>query len=301
MRILLIGGAGFLGSQLLPVLAKNKKDRIQVFGTTRRSDPSQFLRKPNIEPHITGTINSSTDIMRVMEKFKPDVVVHLAAYNTRPENFGNFRTCAETNYLGTANVAHAILSLKQKPKKLIFASSLAASDPQSHFGIAKRAAEDLLLTTFGRVPELGVEVVILRFAEIYGSSPTHSTFSMVNWLTDQMLLNRNLSLCGVKEQWDFLHISDAVQACKLAIEGSPKEKVLDICTGELIPLKELIQQIKDLAGYKGQFHFFEDPRIPILTYKGDPELAREALGFSAAADFSTELSNLVKKRRKVLA
>jgi ADP-L-glycero-D-manno-heptose 6-epimerase len=298
MRILVIGGAGFLGSELVLTLAKNKKNLIQVMDTFTHGFPkNSVLRKNILQPFVASIINSA-DVARVIESFKPDVLYHFAAYNSRPETFGNFRTCAEINYVGTASVTHAVLSVSNRPRKIIFASSLAAAEPQSHYGISKRAAEDLLLTTFGRFTELNVHVPILRFAEIYGTSTVHSSNSMVNFLVDSILSGTNVAVYSPNEQIDCLHISDAVNASILALEKD-FTALVDIGSGKGIAIKDIISKIRKLEDYSGQIKFLESSKVPIRTMIADTKAAQDLLGFTAKSDFDQELTSLIRKRKKV--
>lgn len=299
MRILVFGGAGFLGSELVNELAKVRSNQIQVVDSFTHGFPKKPRRKKNIELPVVASITNFRDVLRVMERFRPDTVFHLAAFNSRPETFDNFRLCAEVNYVGTANVVHAITALRERPKQLVFASTLAAAEPQSHFGISKRAAEELILTTFARFEELGVQATVLRFAEIYGPSAAYTSTSLVNFFVDNMLLGHDLAVYSVKEQLDCLHITDAVQACISAakVEGVFR---LEVGTGQGVPILDLVNKVKQLTGYKGQLRFLEDKRVPIRSVIANPEPAKEKLGFIAQAGFEESLQELVKKRKKVL-
>ena len=300
MKVLVIGGAGFLGTRLVEVLSKNRNHQVLVFDTFSKGFPTNPLKKKNILPPVNGNIRNYYDILRCMEKFVPDVVYHLAAPPARPETFGNFRECAEINYLGTANVAQACMSVSPRPWKLVFASSLAAIDPVSHHGISKRAAEDLLESIFSRFPELGVKVAVLRFAEIYGDSPSYTSTALVNFLVDNMLLNNNISLHSVHEKLDNLHIDDAIQACILAMGHEEQFLRVDIGTGQGISIQELVVKLKSLTKHEGQFRYLENEKVPIRSLITDTVPAKEYLSFSATADFDKELKSLVNKRKRKL-
>jgi len=145
MRILVTGGAGFIGNPLVTSLAKDRNNTISVLDGYVHGFPKKFPTKKNIESPLAGNIRSLSHIASVLQKFKPEVIVHLAAHITRPEVLGNFKQCAEVNYIGMANLLKACMDLKERPKKIIFTSSLAAVNTKgSHFGISKRAAEELL-------------------------------------------------------------------------------------------------------------------------------------------------------------
>jgi len=299
VKILVIGGAGFLGTRLVEQLSKNRSYQILVFDTFTNGFPKNPLKKKNILPPISGSVRNYYDVLRCMERFVPDVVFHLAAPQARPETFGNFRECAEINYVGTANVAQACMSVRPHPWKLVFASSLSAGDPQSHHGISKRAAEDLLKSIFfSRLPEMGVKLGILRFGEIYGDSPSFTSPALVNFLVDNMLSGNNISLFSVNEELDNLHIDDAVRACVLAMEVEEQFFKVDIGAGKGIKIRDLVEKLKPLTKHKGKFRYLDTDKVPIKTAIADTRPAERILGFVAQADFDTELKLLVNKRKR---
>lgn len=301
MRILVTGGAGFLGSEVVPALAKVRGYEIQVMDSFSRGFPKKPPKRKNWLPPISGNVCNYYDILRTTERFRPQIVVHLAAFNSRPESFGDFRTCAQTNYLGTANVLQACLNVRNRPQKLVFASTLAAADPAMHYGVSKRAAEDLLLSILPRFQEFDMGLSILRFAEIYGNAEPYSSTCLVNFLVDHMLAGNDVALYGVTHQKDFIHLSDATRAVELAVKSEIKyPPVLDIGTGQGQIIRDVVHKIKEVTDYKGRLRFIESEKVPVRDEVANPVPASEILGFTAIADFDKELAALVSKRRKAI-
>lgn len=298
MKILVIGGAGFLGTSLVSELSKSKQHEIQVLDSFSQGFPEKPLKKKNIKPPVNGNIRNYYDVLRTMERMCPDVVVHLAAYSSRPETFGDFRTCAEINYYGTANVAKACMTVNPRPSKLIFASSLAAAEPVNHYGISKKAAEDLLESIFVRFPEMGVQLVTLRLSEIYGDGNPFTSTSLVNFLVDTMLRDQNISLFSVQQKIDCLHISDATAAFVKSVEFEGKYLKVDIGAGQGLIIKDIAHQLQELTKHKGQLRFLEDPHVVVQNLIANTISARKVLGFEAVADFEKELKSLVNKRKR---
>ncbi len=268
MRILITGGAGFLGTALVKSLAKNRKNEIQVFDSCIHGFPKFPKRLPGI---IVGKIQNYYDISRTIERFVPEVIVHLAAFNTRPEAIGELRRCAEINYVGTANLLEACIMTKEKPKKLIFASSEAARDPVFNFGISKRAAEDLIDSI---LPRTGMLPMTLRFSEIYGYSNPYSSTCLVNYLVDNMLMGNDIGVYGVNKTRDYIHISDAARAYELAINYDRPISKLDIGPGDGITGKELVDKIRKLTKFGGQLRLLGDEFYPVQDSVADPQLVQ---------------------------
>lgn len=303
MRIMVFGGAGFLGSALVDSLAKTRSNTIQVLDTFSHGFPKKPHKSKNVLPPISGSIRNYYDVLRPMERFKPEIVIHLAAFNSRPETIGDFRTCSEINYVGTANVLQACLALRNIVQRVIFASTLAAEEPVSHYGVSKRAAEDLLESVFLRFPEGSRQLITLRFAEIYGNGRPYTSTSLLNFLANGMVQNQTLGVFGVKEKIDCIHLSDAVRACELATKVKIEKNTvrLDIGTGEGIVVQDLVNKLKEASGYTGQIKFYPtNNAIPFQTLVADPKPAKEILGFEAEADLTEEIAALIKARRKAL-
>lgn len=297
MRYLITGGGGFLGSELVQELGKGKRNEVYVFDNFRATSPDK-LPKDKVKEVIVGNIKDFYSISRALERAKPDVVIHLASHITRPETLGEFRMCAEVNYLGTANLLDACLRDKCKPKKIVYASSEAVKNPTSHHGITKFASEQLLESICAIAD---IKLAILRFSEIYGESLVQSSNSLVNFLVDNMVTNKSVAVFDVTKQKDYVHISDAVRACKLAIKSSEAFLKVDIGPGEPIVTKELIEKLRGLIDFRGGFKYLEHPAIRVYDSAADPAPAKQILKFECKADFDTELLRLIKKRKKDLA
>lgn len=299
MKILVTGGAGFLGSQLVVSLAKNRSNEIVVFDnfTHGMSTTKNLPKRKNVLPPVSGNIKNYYDIFRTLDRVRPDVVVHLAALVTRPETVDNFKGCAEANYVGTANLLESCVTIKERPSRIVFASCEAARDPVSHYGISKRAAEDLLDTV---CPLAGIELAILRFSEIYGFGKTYTSKCLINFLVDGMLLGKDLAIYNVNKVRDYVHVSDAVRACELAISTKHKSLTADIGTGEGMPIKDLVGKLKSACDYKGQLKFIESDLIKVQDSVANTKWTKTMLDFECEADFDECLKELVSKRKRAL-
>ncbi len=298
MRILITGGAGFIGNPLVTSLAKDNKNTISVLDGYVHGFPKKFPTKKNIESPLSGNIRSLSHIASALQKFVPDVIIHMAAHITRPEVLGNFKECAEINYGGAANLLKACMDSKEKPKKLIFTSSLAAvNTPGSHFGITKQASEHLFASLCG---EMGISYTTMRLSEVYGVSPSPTSDSEIHFLIDNMLLNRNIIVYGPNEHRDYMHVSDAVRAIELIVRSENQVPTLDIGTGEPVITKDLVKKLCKLTKHSGKVRLLDDSRINIISYLADTALAKESFGFICEKNFDAGLKELITKRKKEL-
>ena len=298
MRILVTGGAGFIGNPLVTSLAKDRNNTISVLDGYVHGFPKKFPTKKNIESPLAGNIRSLSHVASALQKFTPDVIVHMAAHITRPESVGNFRECAEVNYLGTVNLLKACMDSTEKPKKIVFTSSLAAvNTPGSHFGIAKRASEQLLESL---CEEMGISYTTIRLSEVYGVSASPTSDSEVHFLIDNMLVGRNIVVYGPNEHRDYMHVSDAVRAIELGVRSDEQVPMVEIGTGEPVVTKNLVKKLHKLTKYSGKVRLTADPRINIVSYVADTALAKEKFGFVCEKNFEEGLKELVSKRKKEL-
>ncbi len=299
MDILVIGGGGFLGSAFVEAVAKIREVRVHTFDMFKHGFPNKLSRKKNIMRPVVGNIRDYYSVARVIDSCKPEVVVHLAAHITRPENFGESRVCAEINYLGTANIIEACINTSSRPRKIVFASCEAVRNPQANFGVSKFAAEELLRTL---ATAAGMQVAVLRFAEIYGyGKKSHTSQSMINFLVDQMVVGVDVGMFSVNKVKDHVHLSDAVRALILAsMDSATSFCRVDIGPGIPVSIEEVINKVRHSTEYVGRLEFLDHPSSRVVDSVSDPVPAQELWGFACEAQLDQELLVLVKKRRKEL-
>ena len=223
-NVLVIGGAGYIGSALIRKLLKNgykvKVLDILFFGT----DPIQeFIDNPNFSL-IRADFRKVDDLVLAMQDCGS--VIHLGGLVGDP-------ACAVDEYLTTeVNLTSTkIIGLIAKAagvKRFIFASScsvygdqngvlneLSETKPLSLYAKTKIASEKLLqdLASEDFCP------VILRFATIFGLSNRTRFDLVVNLLTAKAYEEGNMTVFGANQTRPFLHVSDAAKAISLALEA----------------------------------------------------------------------------------
>jgi len=298
-KVLITGGAGFLGTALVNKLSKSKDLEIFVIDSFTHGFPAKFPQKSNVQNPIAGNVRNFYDIYHTLDRIRPDVIYHLAAHVTRPEATGNIRLCAEVNYVGTVNLLDACTMLKDKrPSKIIFSSCESVRNPSSHMGASKRAAETVLESLCS---QMGVSVATLRFSEIYGYSSVNTSLSIVNFLIDKFLTNTNVGLPGEGIKKDHLHLDDAVKALEILLKADFKVlSQVDIGTGQPVPMENLAETLKEACKSKSLYKFTDSPYLRMVDSVADPSRAQELFGFSAQMDFAEAIKEQIKKRKKEL-
>lgn len=223
MNILVTGGAGYVGSVLLPELIK---DGHSVKCLDRFFFGDEFLSQKQFD----GKIELIRDDIRW---FKPDVlkdidlVMDLAALSNDPIGALEPEKTYQINHLGRARVGR--LSKEMGVKRYILASSASVYgqqqntvdeksvvNPITDYSKANRKAEQDVL----KLNDDNFCVTVLRFSSVYGSSPRMRFDISVNSMVLEMYRNKKIVVRGKNNSRPFIHIKDAVKAYQKTIVAS---------------------------------------------------------------------------------
>lgn len=223
-KILLTGGAGFVGSHLGDRLAK---ENYEVFAVDNLSkgDINNLTKKVNF---FKLDINSS-EFKKLLIKIKPHVIFHLAAQTSVNVSLKNPRHDLETNLISTLKLLESVQPLKVE--KIIFASSAAIfghtkklpiqeADPKqpiSFYGVSKLCSEYLLKNNYQRYK---IPYISLRLANVYGPRQDSSgEGGVVAIFSGQIIKRQPITVYGNGNQTrDFIYVADVVEAFCLALK-----------------------------------------------------------------------------------
>lgn len=216
MTILITGGAGYIGAELVYALSANKNiTKIIVYDNLSRGNYNLFLGKKingkTIE-FIQGDILDSRKVHHILKEV--DVVYHLAAKVSTPFANTDSHFFEQVNHWGTAELVYAVE--QSAVKKLIFLSSAAVygasnmtvdettpPNPNSHYAISKLRAEEHVKRLF----EKNIETVILRCGNVYGYSKSMRFDAVINKFMFEANFGKRLSINGNGRQYrTFIHI-----------------------------------------------------------------------------------------------
>ncbi|NLI92056.1 MAG: NAD-dependent epimerase/dehydratase family protein [Peptococcaceae bacterium] len=245
MKVLVTGGAGFIGSELVRQLY-NLKYKVSVL------DSLVTGKKENIPPGVTfyhGDICNKEFVFNCFSQERPDIIFHLAAQVSVPYSVRNTVTDSEVNIVGTLNILDA--AVKFRPKKIIFASSAAVYgtpeylpvdenhpvEPLAGYGVSKYGAE-LYIRLYSKL--YGLDYTILRYANVYGPGQLpDSEAGVVAIFINSLLTGITPTIFGDGEQTrDFVFVKDVAVGNILAMEKG-KNLTLNIGTGQSTSIREL--------------------------------------------------------------
>ena len=251
MKILVTGGAGFIGSHFVDELIEQGHQVVIV-------DNLSTGKRENINPNAKFYKLDISDI-RISEVFKeekPEAVFHLAAQIDIRKSIADPIEDAKTNILGGLNVLENCK--KFGIKKVIFISSGGAvygetkiiptsencsTSPNSPYGIAKLITEKYLNYYY---KNFGLPYVSLRPSNVYGSRQDPSVGGVVAIFCNKLLNNEQPIIYGDgKQTRDYVFVEDVVNAGILALEQD-KIGIFNVGTAKEISVDELFQKLQEI-------------------------------------------------------
>lgn len=300
MKVLVTGGAGFIGSHLADVLVARGDDVLVIDNLS-----SGLKENVNSKARFFELDISSPETADLLGKEKPEVIFHLAAQIDVRRSVENPVVDAQTNILGTLNLLKA--ASDTGVKKFIFSSTGGAiygeaeviptpetykPQPLAPYGLAKLTAErylDLWHKLFG------LEYVGLRYANVYGPCQALKGEAGVVALFTRKLLagEENLSIFGDGNQTrDFVYVADVVDANLKAAEFDGIG-IFNIATGKETSINSLLGEILGIIGKDVKKS--HQPLNPgeLLRSGLDASLAKKTLGWEAKVSLADGLRRTV--------
>jgi UDP-glucose 4-epimerase len=302
-RVLVTGGAGFIGSHLVKALV-NKCAVIVLDNLC--SGSLENLRKVTEGSGIKFVRGDVRDKKAVRDAIDGvDAVVHLAALIDVEASVKNPFETHDVNVNGTLNVLKE--AVRAGVKRFVFASSTAVygdvnplplkeeypPHPISPYAASKAAAEDYCLA-FNRCYGLGT--VILRYFNVYGPRQGNSAYSgVIAKFLQNALKGEPLIVYGDGEQTrDFIYVDDVVKATVLALENEKAvRETFNVSSGKPTTINELVEVVKEVARCDLKV-IYEEPRKGDVRYNyGDPAKAEKILGFKAKTSLKKGIEKIL--------
>jgi UDP-glucose 4-epimerase len=303
MRILVTGGAGFVGHHLVSrLLARGQEvNVIDDFSTGQRS------RLDLMRDRIALTEASILDPAALDEAVAGcEVIFHEAAIASVERSIAEPRMTNEVNAGGAIEVMLA--AARHHVRRVVFAGSCAVygipedlpcreshrPDPRSPYGASKLAAEHYV-HTLGELH--GVETVVLRYFNVFGpgQDPGSDYAAVVPRFVTAVLENRTPTINGRGDiSRDYIYVDNVVEANLLASRpSSPSALTCNVAGGSRKSLLELLQTICDVAGRRADPAFGPPRPGDIQHSQADISLARQALGYEVVVPFREGIARTV--------
>lgn len=300
MRVLVTGGAGFIGSHVCDAFHARGDD---VFVVDDLSQGRVDRLPPGVAFHRESVL-SEAGLSALVAAVEPELICHLAAQVDVRVSVAAPAADAAANVMGTVNVLEAA---RGAGARVIFASTGGAlygatapipspedtpATPTSPYGVAKYCAEQYV-GLYNRL--FGTAHAILRFANVYGprQGPTGEA-GVVSIFCSSAIEGKPVTIYGDGEQTrDYVYVEDCVSAF-LAAADHGKAGAWNIGTGTQVSVLELAALVARLTGSPRQ-PAFAPPRAGELMHSAlCSELARKDLGWRPGTSLADGVREVVR-------
>jgi len=313
VRVLVTGGAGFIGSWTVEALvaAGHEVSVYDSFVTGKAA----YLSKVAADVAVAhGDIRHPLALQRAVRRFKPRTIVHLAACVSVPLSLGRALRSHDDNVRGTLAVLEAARA--NGVERVVLASSAAVYGrntavpldeetplaPLSPYALHKRVGED-----YARLySELyGLDTVALRYFNVFGprQDPASPYSGVVARFADAARLGRSVIITGDGAQTrDFVYVGDVARANVAAVDaGLNGHHAINVATGRETSLLDLRAAIMDVTGYPLSYEMGPERQGDIARSCADVTRLRALLGGACATDLRDGLSTLFTSARVLSA
>ncbi|MEO0288995.1 MAG: NAD-dependent epimerase/dehydratase family protein [candidate division WOR-3 bacterium] len=305
MKILVTGGAGFIGSNLVDSLVE-KGNEVYIVDDLSSGDE----RNINTEAKFFKCdISCKDDLKKIFRETEPEIVFHLAAQIDVRISTEEPERDAKINIIGTINILDLMKDFNTR--KIIFSSSGGAiygevdkpaneeyeKNPESCYGISKYAGE-FYIKFFSK--NYGFEYTILRYGNVYGERQSvKGEAGVVAIFINKMLNDQECTLYGYGKMFrDYVYVKDVVKSNVISIEKG-KNKIYNVGTGESKSVIDVFEAIKKhFPDYKLQPRFEDKRRGEIVKSVLDNSLIKKdyCIDFT---DFDVGIKNTVKYFKEI--
>lgn len=254
MKVLVTGGAGFIGSNIVKLLVRRGYD-VTVLDNlnTGYRENIEYLNNTDL---IIGDIRDKELVYKLVKNV--DGIFHLAGIVGNIKSIENPMEDADVNVLGTLNLLNA--AKEYKISKFVFSSSGAIfgevsylpvdekhpTEPDSPYGVTKLASEKHCLC-YSRLYDM--DIVCLRYFNVYGINQRYDPYgNVIPIWTGRLLQNKTFIIFGDGEQTrDFINVKDVAMANTKAFETSGIRGPFNIGSGGSITINQLAERFKKVS------------------------------------------------------
>lgn len=301
MKILVTGGAGFIGSAVVPCL---QADGHEVYVIDNLSFGKREFIELDDEHFFELDIRESGNVLRAVQQVRPEIVIHLAAVHFIPYCNQHPFESADINIRGTINILDA-LAIVGTAQKLFFASTAAVYPiydepvtekhevrPLDIYGLSKLAGERLCEEFYLKTD---TSTVVCRFFNAFGPNETnpHLIPEIERQLRDGV---RKICLGNLKPKRDFIHTNDMANAVRSLIELDVKGfDAFNLGRGVEYAVTEVVEAFSQELGE--EIHIEVDParvrKTDRMHLLADVSKLKQATGWSPEWSLNNGIKNLI--------
>ena len=305
MKVLVTGGAGYIGTELVSLLIANPKvEKVVVYDNLSRPNYNLFLGL-RLQHHskitfVKGELLDSRALKKVLKGI--DVVYHLAAKVTTPFANADSHGYEQVNHWGTAELVYAVE--ESEVKRFIYTSSTGVygsskipahedtlPDPQTFYAASKLRGEDHVrrLIKSGKV-----ETFLMRCGNVYGYSKSMRFDAVINKFVFEANFNKRVTIQGDgKQSRTFIHINMLAKALSNLLWADLPSDVYNVVDRNLKVI-DILDVLKELIPELEFIFINQHLRLHELNVKPNP-LVTDTLQIRNQGTFKEELSEFLTK------
>lgn len=299
-RVVVTGGAGFIGSHLVDALLSETPAEVTVVDNFRRGR-TQNMARHHGDPRVrvvSADIRDGAEMHRAIRGAM--CVFHLAAQSTVMGAAADVDYTFSTNVVGTYNVLKAAAS--ERVRRVIFTSSrevygepvsLPVDESHPLFSInsygASKVAGEALCRAFSR--ERGLEISVLRLANVYGARDFGRVIP--HWI-EEAREGRDLVVYGGEQVIDFIWVGDVVRALLAAatVEGSLPP--INVASGTGTKILDLARRIAHLSSSGAEIRVEPRRSIEVMRFVANTDRMSHLLAVDPPADPLSHLVGMIR-------
>lgn len=303
MKVLITGGAGYIGTELVAQLvAKPEVEKVVIYDNLSRLNYNLFLglrlRNHAKLTFIKGELLDSRALRKVLRDI--DVVYHLAAKVTTPFANTDAHVYEQINHWGTAELVYAIE--ESNVKRVIFTSSTgiygssieavdesAPPEPQSLYATSKLRGEEHIRRLSGKI-----STYIMRCGNVYGYNKSMRFDAVINRFVFEANFSKMVSIQGDgKQSRSFIHVEMLAKALGNLVHAELPNGTYNLVERN-IKIIDLLDVLKELIPGLEFLFINQHLRLHELHVKPNP-MVNDVLGISKSRSLKEELEEFIAK------
>ena len=293
MRILVTGATGFIGRSLIPVLLQRAEFDVVIMRleseSARPFPPPMASLRPQFDV-VYADLRNFNLTSRAIRQAEPDVVIHLAAAGAT-DPFLSVDLALRHNVTGTINLLRACFEKTARTRQIIIARTPGERSAMNVYAASKAAAWNFC-QMYGRTQNWPIHGAMIF--QCYG--PHQPPHTLIPAAIAAALAGQNFPMTAGTQQRDWIHVADVAAGFTAMIDAQlPTGTTIELGTGHLTSVADVVQQIYALAGQGGR------PQIGILPGRPGEELvqvadvlrAKELVGWETAVPLTDGLRKLI--------
>lgn len=304
MKVLVTGGAGYIGTELVNLLVSNEVvEKVIVYDNLSRMNYNLFLglklQKHSKLSFVKGELLDSRSLRKVLKNV--DVVIHLAAKVTTPFAVSDSHGYEQVNHWGTAELVYAV---EETPsvKKFIYVSSTGVygsseeavdesvqPSPKTFYAISKHRGEEHVRRMIDKV-----DTYILRCGNVYGYSKSMRFDSVINKFAFEANFNKIVTVQGDgKQSRSFIHVDLVSKALNNLISSKISSGTYNLVERS-IRVFDIVDELKQLIPELEFIFINQHLKMHELRVKPN-EMINTGLGISNPRELKEELREFVSR------